>query len=59
MSVRKHGLGAGVVMVAPCAFWSSRPRAAAAAGPQATAPRKLGKDDRALLAQARAEGEAT
>ena len=62
MSVRKHGLGAGLVMVALLSLLvvsAASGRSDRSDRSVATAPPKLGKHDRALLAQARAAGEST
>jgi hypothetical protein len=62
MSVRKHRLAAGVVTVSlACLLVASAAsgRSDRSTRSAATAPGKLGKADRALLAQARVNGDAT
>ena len=59
MSVRKHRLATGVVTLALACLLVATAASGRTDGAAAQGPGKLGKHDRALLAQARANGDAT
>ena len=59
MSVRKHLLATGVATVAGACLLVASAASGSSDRSASAAPAKLGKEDRALLAQARANGDAT